>query len=125
MPESVCFSVIFGNGLGRSFSPSSNSSWCICSTYPCGSRRKPSSDKVRASPACPRTTRRGTWLLAADHSGVNLGGHDQVEPLFLRLPRASPCAPHRLADRRFKCERPQLHIISTTGASVRPYAESE
>jgi len=42
MPESVYFSVIFGNALGRSFSPSSNSSWCICFTYPCGSRRKPS-----------------------------------------------------------------------------------
>src|SRR4029077_13127786 len=45
MRESVCFSMIFGNGLGRSFSPSSNSSWCICFTYPCGSRRKPSADK--------------------------------------------------------------------------------
>jgi len=45
MLESVCFSVIFGKALGRSFSPSSNSSWCICFTYPCGSRRKPSADK--------------------------------------------------------------------------------
>ena len=44
---------------------------------------------------------------------------------FLRLPSASPCAHYRLAARRFKCERPQLHIISTTGASVRPYEESE
>jgi hypothetical protein len=42
IPESACFSMIFGNGLGRSFSPSSNSSCCICFTYPCGSRRKPS-----------------------------------------------------------------------------------
>ena len=31
-----------GNSLGRSFSPSSNSSWCICFTDPCASRRKPS-----------------------------------------------------------------------------------
>src|ERR1700732_2571863 len=45
MPESVCFSVIFGKALGRSFSPSSNSSWCICFTDPWGSRRKPSADK--------------------------------------------------------------------------------
>src|SRR6266481_2769284 len=56
MPESVYFSVIFGNGLGRSFSPSSNSSWCIFFTYPCGSRRKPSADKrnfvvIRPPPA--------------------------------------------------------------------------
>ena len=42
IPESVCFSMIFGNGLGRSFSPSSNSWCCICFTCPCGSRRKPS-----------------------------------------------------------------------------------
>src|SRR5271170_1350998 len=56
MPESVCFSMIFGNGLGRSFSPSSNSSWCTCFTYPCGSRRRPSADKrnfvvIRPPPA--------------------------------------------------------------------------
>ena len=49
----------------------------------------------------------------------------ELEPPFLRLPGASPYAHYRLADRRFKCERPQLHIISTTGASVRPYEESE
>jgi NADPH:quinone reductase-like Zn-dependent oxidoreductase len=34
-----------GNALGRSLSPSSNSSWCICFTDPCGSRRKPIADK--------------------------------------------------------------------------------
>src|SRR6266481_8771666 len=38
--------------LGRSLSPSSNSSWCICFTDPCESRRKPSADK--------RTLRPGT-----------------------------------------------------------------
>jgi hypothetical protein len=32
MPESVCLSMILGNAPGRSFSPSSNSSWCICFT---------------------------------------------------------------------------------------------
>src|SRR5260370_30431179 len=45
MPESVCLSMILGNALGRSLSPSSNSSWCICFTDPCGSRRKPIADK--------------------------------------------------------------------------------
>src|SRR6266403_549701 len=45
MPESVCLSMILGNALGRSLSPSSNSSWCICFTDPCGRRRKPSADK--------------------------------------------------------------------------------
>src|SRR5580693_5621048 len=55
MPESVCFSMIFGNALGRSFSASSNSSWCICFTDPCGSRRKPTDNRnfvlVRPPPA--------------------------------------------------------------------------
>jgi len=37
----------------------------------------------------------------------------------------APGAPYRLADRRFKCERPQLHIIWTTGPNVLPYEESE
>ncbi len=37
--------MILGNALGRSLSPSSNLSWCICFTDPCGSRRKPSADK--------------------------------------------------------------------------------
>src|SRR5580698_6567272 len=45
MPGSVCLSMILGNALGRSLSPSSNSSWCICFTDPCGSRRKPSPDR--------------------------------------------------------------------------------
>src|SRR6266446_233448 len=45
MPETVCLSMILGNALGRSLSPSSNSSWCICFTDPCGSRRTPSADK--------------------------------------------------------------------------------
>src|ERR1700674_5515914 len=47
MLESVCLSMILGNALGRSLSPSSNSSWCICFTDPCGSRRKPSADNRR------------------------------------------------------------------------------
>ena len=45
-----------GNALGRSLSPSSNSSWCICFTDPCASRRKPSADK--------RTRRSGTSKFA-------------------------------------------------------------
>src|SRR6266404_9464306 len=45
MPGSVCLSMILGNALGRSLSPSSNSSRCICFTDPCGSRRKASADK--------------------------------------------------------------------------------
>ena len=56
MPESVCLSMILGNALGRSLSPSSSSSWCICFTDPCGSRRKPSADK--------RTLRPGTSKFA-------------------------------------------------------------
>src|SRR6202043_2124463 len=57
MPESVCLSMILGNALGRSLSPSSNSSWCICFTDPCGSRRKPSADR--------RTLRKGKKSIAA------------------------------------------------------------
>src|ERR1700733_11065561 len=49
MPESVCLSMILGNALGRSLSPSSNSSWCICFTDPCGSGRKPSADNGKCS----------------------------------------------------------------------------
>src|ERR1700682_3380981 len=45
MPESVCLSMILGDALGRSFSPSSNSSWSICFTNPCGSRHKPNVDE--------------------------------------------------------------------------------
>ena len=37
-------SMTLGNALGLSLSPSSNSSWCICFTDPCGSCRKPSAD---------------------------------------------------------------------------------
>jgi hypothetical protein len=47
--ESVCLSMILGNALGRSLSPSSNSSWFICFTDPCGSRRKPSADNGKRS----------------------------------------------------------------------------
>ena len=36
MLESVCLSMILGNALDRSLSPSSNFSWCICFTDPCG-----------------------------------------------------------------------------------------
>jgi len=56
MPESVCWSMILENALGRSLSPSSNSSWYICFTDPCGSRRTPSADK--------RTLRPGTSKFA-------------------------------------------------------------
>jgi hypothetical protein len=50
MPESVCFSMIWGNALGHSLLPSSNSSWCIYFTDPCGSCRKPSADKRALRP---------------------------------------------------------------------------
>src|SRR6266576_3965333 len=33
---------------------------------------------------------------------------------LLEITERQPCAPYRLADRRFKCERPQLHIIWTS-----------
>jgi len=39
--------------------------------------------------------------------------------------RRELCATYRFVDTRFKCERPQLHIICTTGLSVFPYEESE
>jgi hypothetical protein len=39
-----------GKCAGPSFSPFSNSSWCICFTDPCGSRRKPSADKPTLRP---------------------------------------------------------------------------
>jgi hypothetical protein len=44
---------------------------------------------------------------------------------LVALPGTAPSANHRLADKRFKWERPQLHIIWTTGPSVLPYGESE
>src|ERR1700683_590092 len=37
MPKSACLSMILGNALGHSLSRSSNSSWSICLTDPCGS----------------------------------------------------------------------------------------
>ena len=45
MPESVCLLHDLGKCWAASLSPSSKSSWCICFTDPCGSRRKPSPDK--------------------------------------------------------------------------------
>src|SRR5580658_4497346 len=42
MPESVCLIVMRENALGRSLLPSSNSSWSICFTDPCGSHHKAS-----------------------------------------------------------------------------------
>ena len=45
-----------GKCAGPSFSPSSNSSWCIGFTDPCGAARKPSADK--------RTLRPGTSKFA-------------------------------------------------------------
>jgi hypothetical protein len=49
---------LFEHDLGKCagplfISPSSNSSWCICFTDPCGSRRKPSADKRTLRPALP------------------------------------------------------------------------
>jgi hypothetical protein len=52
MPESDCLSMILGNARGRSLSLSSNSSWCICFTGPCRTRRKRSANN--------RTLRPGT-----------------------------------------------------------------
>src|SRR5258708_8969632 len=77
MPESVCLSMILGNALGRSLSLSSNSSWCICFTDPCGSRRKPSADN--------RTLRPGTSKFAPV---ARLARRD-VMPLHTDLP--TPC----------------------------------
>ena len=37
MPESVWLRMILENAMGHSLSLSSNSSWCICFTNPCGS----------------------------------------------------------------------------------------
>src|ERR1700730_9640025 len=64
MPESVCFSMILGNALGRFFSPSFNSLWCTCFTDPCGSQRKPSANE--------RTLRRrpGLSKFALSRSGA-------------------------------------------------------
>src|ERR1700691_1316291 len=54
MPESVCLSMILGNALGRFLSLSSNFSWCICLTDPCGSRRKLRTDSAAtSSQTCP------------------------------------------------------------------------
>jgi hypothetical protein len=71
--ESVCFSMIFGNALGRSFSPSSNSSWCICFTYPCGSCRKPSADKRTLRMDEPGEVAKAASFLASDDSGFVTG----------------------------------------------------
>jgi hypothetical protein len=42
--------------LGRSLLPSSNSSWCICFTEPCCSRRKPRADKRTPPPGTSNCT---------------------------------------------------------------------
>src|SRR5271170_6792232 len=44
--------MILGNALGRSLLLSSNSSWCICFTDPCGSRPKPSADRLSPIKQC-------------------------------------------------------------------------
>ena len=44
---------------------------------------------------------------------------------LVALPGPDLSANHRLGDKRFKWERPQLHIIWTTGPSVLPYGDSE
>src|SRR4029077_3551211 len=117
MPESVCFSMIFGNALGRSLSPSSNSSWCICFTSPYGSRRKPSADKrnfvvVRPPPgglvlrsrhrasnatvnasAFTRTDSIGSgiWRAINIHPTARLSSADTRHQLGERLPGAPDC----------------------------------
>src|SRR5271168_4921528 len=53
MPGSVCLSMIWGNSLGRSLLPSSNSLWCICFTDPRGSHRKPSADEPQCRALSP------------------------------------------------------------------------
>src|SRR5258707_8472002 len=62
MPESVCFNMICGNSLGRSFSPSSNSPWYICFTDPRGSRRKPSANKRTLRPRHDTSSRSKVYL---------------------------------------------------------------
>src|SRR5271154_591743 len=85
MPESGCLSMILGNALGRSLSLSSNFSWCICFTDPCGSRRKPSADKrnlvvVRPPPAGLVLRSR---LVGSDSACSRLAEHSEVmQPLL-------------------------------------------
>src|ERR1700730_11082195 len=72
MPESVCLSMILGNALGRSLSPSSNSSWCICFTDPRGSRRKPSADDRALRPGnSSQLQLRGEADAAYHPAGIN------------------------------------------------------
>src|SRR5258708_1927088 len=70
MPESVCLSTILENAPGRSLSPSSNSSWCICFTDPCGSCRKPSADNARYGAALPSSPQLRGEADAAQRSAV-------------------------------------------------------
>src|SRR5260370_41846089 len=83
MPESVCFSVIFGKAPGRSFSPSSNSSWCICFTYPCGSRRKPSADKRNEGDACLLDP----WVFGHESSGPGTSHRSEQVRAVYGVPR--------------------------------------
>jgi NADPH:quinone reductase-like Zn-dependent oxidoreductase len=71
-------SMILGNALGRSLSPSSNSSRCICFTDPCGSRRKPSADSWRVpaqqqrSKAMTKTLEGKTAVITGGTEGIGL-----------------------------------------------------
>jgi hypothetical protein len=67
-----------------------------------------------------------TPVLALEAARLYHNGY--AEEIWLTNPRANPNmrkVSYRLADRRFKCERPQSHIICTTGPSVLPYEDSE
>jgi len=77
MLESVCLSMILGNAPGRSLSPCSNSSWCICFTDPCGPRRKPRTDSGDIQKLRDRTELVGEDL-------------DTSEARFHRVPRSAP-----------------------------------
>src|SRR6267154_4811420 len=72
MPESVFFSMIWGNSLGHSLLPSYNSSRCICFTDPCGSRRKPSADERALRPGTSSQLQlRGEADAAYRPAGIN------------------------------------------------------
>jgi hypothetical protein len=71
----VCLSMISGNALGRSLSPSFNSSWCICFTDPCGSRHLTSrSSAIRKLSASPSRRRKKHFQIASTwkQSGTSL-----------------------------------------------------
>src|SRR5271163_3432935 len=85
MPESACLSMILGNALGRSLSPSSNSSWCICFTDPCGSRRKPSAGKRTLEPPF---SLRHTLKVMLHMSDIVFQHEPQCDAIFSKEPDA-------------------------------------